>query len=349
MANGFQYWMVYLPAIEPASYLLFVVQELTGNNKLRNYASGSERVLGKPGTTTVFRETQIGKTRHECDPHKVDDCRFWFDKTQELNRHYLSVGGGNSPKTPVETQVVVKSADEAAGILAGRAIRGSRRQLQDYVNSCPDALSEQILRQLPAKDRELKPRIKWVSPLAKEGFREYRDAEFLERVGLGDSASHLASFWPSKGPCWDALGVISDPAGKMKPGVILVEAKSHIAEIFGSGCQATPRSRLKIESAISQVQSWYAVSTGENWLGPLYQFANRIAHLFFLRERLGTPTWLVNLYFTGDPIGPADRAEWEIAVAGVKTQLGLTSLVPGMVEVFLPALYKGEPPSEISS
>jgi hypothetical protein len=36
------------------------------------------------------------------------------------------------------------------------------------------------------------------------------------------------------------------------------------------------------------------------------------------------PEWLVNLYFTGDPIGPADRTAWEREVAPVKTQLGVS-------------------------
>jgi hypothetical protein len=210
--------------------------------------------------------------------------------------------------------------------------------LQDYVNSYPDAISAAILEQLPARLRELKAKIRWVSPLAQEGYREYRDAEFLERVGLRGVAGDLSAFWPTMGPSWDALGVVSDSLGRIKPGVILVEAKSHIAEIYGSGCQASPESLCKIEAAISHARSWCGVSTGENWLGPLYQSANRIAHLYFLHECLRTPAWLVNLYFTGDPIGPADRLAWEREVARVKAQLGLTTPVPNVVEVYLAAL-----------
>jgi hypothetical protein len=206
------------------------------------------------------------------------------------------------------------------------------------VNNYPHVLSEAILLQLPTRIRELRARIKWVSPLAWDGYREYRDSEFLERVGLGGFAKDLTEFWPNMGPSWDALGVISDSIGRMKPGVILVEAKSHIAEIYGSGCQASLESLIKIEAALSHARSWCGVSTGENWLGPLYQSANRIAHLYFLYDRLRTPAWLVNLYFTGDPIGPADRPAWEHEVARVKTQLGVTRPVPNMVEVYLPAL-----------
>jgi len=337
MAFGYRFWMVFLPEIDPHSYLLFV-HNPAGATKLRNYASGQERVVGQPGIEMVFRDTQVGKTRHECDPHKTDDHGFWYQKTQELNCRYLSETGRASPRGPHENQAAAKPRRDTGGVVAGRALRGSQRQLQDYVNSYPDALSDAILQQLPAGVRDLGARIRWVSPLARDSYREYRDAEFLERVGLGGFAGDLADFWPGLGPSWDALGVISDSLGRMKPGVILVEAKSHIAEIYGSGCQASRKSLLKIEAAIGHARSWCGVSTGENWLGPLYQSANRIAHLYLLYERLRTPAWLVNLYFTGDPIGPADRPAWECEVARVKTQLGLTRPVPNVAEVYLPAL-----------
>jgi hypothetical protein len=88
MAFGYRYWMVFLPEIEPHSYLLFV-HNPSGANKLRSYASGKKRVVGQPGAEKVFRDTEVGRTRHECDPHKTDDHGFWYQKTQELNRRYL--------------------------------------------------------------------------------------------------------------------------------------------------------------------------------------------------------------------------------------------------------------------
>lgn len=336
MAFRYRYWTVFLPEIEPNSYLLFV-HNPSGANKLRSYASGREHVVGQPGVESVFRDTEVGRTRHECDPHKTDDHGFWYQKTQEFNRRYLGGADRTSPRLPHEYRAATKPRRNT-GCAEGRALRGSQRQLQDYVNDYPHVLSEAILLQLPARIRELEARISWVSPLAQDGYREYRDAEFLERVGLGGFAKDLAEFWPNMGPSWDALGVIADSIGRMKPGVILVEAKSHIAEIYGSGCQASVDSLIKIEAALSHARSWCGVSTDENWLGPLYQSANRIAHLYFLYDRLRTPAWLVNLYFTGDPIGPADRPAWEREVARVKTQLGVTRPVSNMVEVYLPAL-----------
>jgi len=326
MAFGYRFLMVHLPSIEPNSFLLFV-HNPAGSTKLRNYASGEAVVLGQPSLARVLAETQTPGSRHECDPHRVDDGGFWYQKTRELNQRHLA---GKA--------AVHKVAPPRQRVVEGRALRGSQRQMQDYVNCHPDRLSAAILEQLPARLGQLGAGIRWVSPLESESYREYRDADFLARVGLSEFAKELAGYWPGHGPCWDALGVISDALGKMKPGVILVEAKSHLKEIYGSGCQASPPSRAKIDAALSSAKSWCGVPETQDWLGPLYQSANRIAHLHFFLERLRTPAWLVNLYFTNDPIGPAGRAEWEDEVARVKTSLGLSAPLPNIVEVYLPAL-----------
>jgi hypothetical protein len=68
--------------------------------------------------------------------------------------------------------------------------------------------------------------IQWVSPLAEKKYIEYRDSEFLERVGLGQLAPRLQEFWLQRGPCWDVLAQIEG-------GCLLVEAKSHMPEIYG--------------------------------------------------------------------------------------------------------------------
>ena len=336
MAFGYRYLMVYLPGIDPDSFLLFV-HNPAGSTKLRSYLSGREHVIGqKPPLQMVLRDTRLGSTRHECDAHKTDDPAFWYQKTLELNRRFLGTKPPNTIAAPHTTP-----PKETATQSAGRAARGSQRQLQDYVNIHPDKLSNAVLELLPDRVRELGASIRWVSPLAREDYREYRDAEFLDHIGLGSFARELAEFWPGMGPSWDALGIISDSLGKMKPGVILVEAKSHTREIYGSGCQASPQSRRKIENAIGQARAWCGASGEEDWLGPLYQAANRIAHLYFLREQLRSPTWMVNLYFTGDPICPTDRSMWDLELSNVKTHLGLTGPVPGLTELYLPALNGG--------
>lgn len=77
---------------------------------------------------------------------------------------------------------------------------------------------------------------------------------------------------------------------------------------------------------------------GSDWLGPLCLTANYIAHLFFLSECMHESMWLVNLYFTNDPIQPTSLEEWRHELAGVKRTLGLREQIPNTLEVFLPAL-----------
>jgi hypothetical protein len=73
-----------------------------------------------------------------------------------------------------------------------------------------------------------------------------------------------------------------------------------------------------------------------DWKWPLYQSANRIAHLYFFREILGIEAWLVNIYFTHDPHSPTTRSAWQSGIAQVKKSLG-TAEVPHCADVFLPA------------
>jgi hypothetical protein len=333
MAFGYRYWMVHLPEFEGDSYLLFV-HNPTGSTKLRSYSSGREHVLGQPPVETVFRQTTVGLNRHEVDPHKTDDHGFWWQKTLEMNRRYLQSG----PSRGQASSPAVRNLPRRSGVVAGRAARGSQRQIQEYVNHRPDVLSAAVLNAMPDALRESGARIQWVSPLAREDYREYRDAEFLERIGLSDFAEELADFWPSMGPSWDALGVLSAPGLNRRPVAILVEAKSHIREIYGNGCLASGASLAKIQAAMEEARTWCGSPASGEWLGPLYQSANRIAHLFLLLKKLRAPAWLVNLYLLDDPIGPATRADWEREVTMVKAQLGLTKPVPNMIEVYLPAL-----------
>lgn len=195
---------------------------------------------------------------------------------------------------------------------------------------------------LPPRLRELGAHIRWVSPLAKDDYAEYRDAAFFRAVGLGDFVGELASFWPPGGPSWDALAIISDSDGRIRPCVILVEAKSHIHEIYGSGCQAGPSSRGLIEKALAETKDWCGASMDADWTRPLYQSANRLAHLCFIRKRLQRPAWLVNLYFINDPIGPTDEDAWKVELQKVKASLGLTSNVAFAIDLFLPALTSGD-------
>jgi hypothetical protein len=333
MAFGYEYLMVFLPEVCPSSFLLFV-HNPAGSTKLRDYSSGRECQLGVHLTAEgALSQTEAGLTRFYYDPHRTDGAGvgYWSQVTAELNRRYLSNQAADQLLS-VPVRAHVKSSSP------GRAHRGSQRQLQDYVNQKTEVLNAAILAVLPPRLTELGASIRWVSPLARADYQEYRDGEFLAAIGMPDAESQLGEFWPPMGPCWDALGVISDPDGRLKPGAILVEAKSHISEIYGNGCQAAGAPLYKIDRALAETKEWLRVEGGADWLGPLYQYANRIAHLYFMLKQHGRPAWLLNLYFLNDPIGPTTQEEWQSEIQNVKDSIGLPQRIPNAVDVFLPAL-----------
>jgi len=224
----------------------------------------------------------------------------------------------------------------------GRAYAGSQLQIQIYVNRRAEELSQKIIMGLPSF-ASLGPRIRWVSPLEKDNFAEYQDSTFLKACGFEILTDALRSFWPRGGPVWDALARVEYGEGHTKKGVLLVEAKSHPPEIYGNGCQASTKSRRKIEEALLLAKHWLGIKENIDWTGPLYQSANRMAHLYFFREIVNVPAWLVNIYFINDPHSPTDYKEWQKALTEVKADLGISGLgVPYMTDIFLKAGGRSE-------
>ena len=185
----------------------------------------------------------------------------------------------------------------------GVAYAGSQLQMQIYVNRRSPELSQNVLDALPSL-ASLDVRLNWASPLLKEKCAEYKDRAFLSAVGLEHCYEALRGFWPRRGPVWDALAAVEFDKERELRGVVLVEAKSYPDEVYGPGCQASPRSRKRIETALGQAKRWFGVSGHSDWTGPLYQSANRLAHLYFFREVAGVPAWLVNVYFLNDSHSP---------------------------------------------
>lgn len=214
----------------------------------------------------------------------------------------------------------------------GRAYAGSQRQIQTYVNEHSPALSRGIVECLSLKPTDV---IQWVSPLRSDGYTEYRDADFLRVLGIAGLTIKLHEFWPRGGPCWDALARID---GDGRSGFILVEAKSHVKEIYGNGCGATGQSLLTIQTALDRSKRWFAVESGADWTGGLYQSANRYAHLYFLREIAGVQAHLVNVYFLDAPHSPTGLGEWEPAIERVQRELGIQDHVPFSGKLFLSAM-----------
>jgi hypothetical protein len=107
----------------------------------------------------------------------------------------------------------------------------------------------------------------------------------------------------------------------------------------GSGLTATdPKSRAAIKRALAWTQRRLGVEVDMKiWTGPLYQNANRLATLMWLRDR-GVDAWLVHLLFTGDTNSETTAKQWEDAVASADKTLGLDVVsVPWATHVTLAA------------
>jgi hypothetical protein len=195
------------------------------------------------------------------------------------------------------------------------ASRGSQKWIQVGVNEHP-----KVLRRALQASGALAPRAKveWVSPLA-DRYTEYRDEEFLRRIGIELKARPLQSFWPARGPVWDGLARTSDGE------YLLVEAKARIREMVSPASKATPGSLAKIERALNETRSALAPNSTVNWAGTFYQITNRLSHLYLLRTLNRVPARLVFLYFVGDDDvgGPSSVEEWLGAIRVTEAYLGL--------------------------
>ena len=104
-------------------------------------------------------------------------------------------------------------------------------------------------------------------------------------------------WWPQTGNSmnWDAVGWLGSPENKTP---ILIEAKAHLGELK-SKCGASESSLNQITRALKETGKFISAPFNDTWLDPHYQFTNRLAVLYFLRQRGYTPH-LVNVYFVGD-------------------------------------------------
>lgn len=195
----------------------------------------------------------------------------------------------------------------------------SEHWLRVAVNDVPNRFNAEIIRALRWKGDEV---IEWLSPTTADEFAEYYDEAFLERLGLADLRVPLRSFWPAGGPRWDGLARTTD--GK----VILVEAKAYVEEAVDYRTRASSsESRDQIARALTEAKLAFAANPDSAWDCPFYQYANRLAHLYFLVEKNNVDAYLLFLYFADAPdLRPADRCTveaWHGAIRLTKKSLGL--------------------------
>ena len=198
---------------------------------------------------------------------------------------------------------------------------------------------------------ERTPEVCWVVPSVETDFYEPRDKKMLEELGLKRLAPALADFWPARGPVWDALARCTFAGGL--EAVILAEGKNYPREMYSGGTQAgksgseeTKASRHKIELAIAWTQGQLGLGLDVGrWLDPnesgasLYQTANRLATVIWLRSQ-GIEAWLCHLLYVGDKLHqPTSRASWEEGLHAAEEELGIAGIeIPFAGHAFLEAL-----------
>jgi len=106
--------------------------------------------------------------------------------------------------------------------------------------------------------------------------------------------------------------------------LILVEAKAYIEEGVDYTSRAgRPSSIEKITSALAEAKLAFGADPNAPWHAPFYQYANRLAHLYFLRELNGLDAYLLFLNFADAHPNPCSVAEWEGAIRLTRKCLGL--------------------------
>lgn len=198
----------------------------------------------------------------------------------------------------------------------GPASRGSRKWLQALVNRCPELIEQELAGRLGLGPAE---RVHWLSPLEQDNYKEYRDQAFLDRLAIRPDAPPLASFWPRLGPVWDGL------ARTDRGDLLLVETKAHIAGLIGNPIRAGGRSFAQIYESLEATKRFCRAPAAAEWTGVFYPYANRLAHLYWLRERKRLPAYLLLVCFLNDAEmnGPASQAAWEGALRLMEALLGV--------------------------
>ena len=124
------------------------------------------------------------------------------------------------------------------------------------------------------------------------------------------------------------------------PEALLVEAKAHILELNSSPTRASGKSLQQIRRSLNEVKAYLGSACPHNWSSLLYQYANRLAHLYFLRELNAIDAYLVFVYFISAPDvpKPVSVCEWRAATHVIKEVLGIGenhSLAPFVAEIYV--------------
>lgn len=91
---------------------------------------------------------------------------------------------------------------------------------------------------------------------------------------------------------------------------------------MNSSCWAGEESKKLIKRSLDSTKKYMGIEYERDWLNFYYQYANRLAHLFFLRELNKNPVFLLFNNFLNDPEKPTSQTKWEHSISEVHKKLG---------------------------
>jgi hypothetical protein len=193
--------------------------------------------------------------------------------------------------------------------------KGSQKWIQKLINDQPEHLNSQIRAKLNLSKGE---HIQWLSPLKNDEYSEYRDQEFINLLEVELKKKPLLDFWPQRGPQWDAFG--KSTWGNL----FLVEAKSHIGELISTMKAKDEDSTRTIHNSLQETKRFLGSNAKVDWSCGFYQYTNRLAHLYLLRQNR-LPAYLLFVYFINDfeMKGPTSIHEWKGAIELLHSYLGI--------------------------
>lgn len=203
--------------------------------------------------------------------------------------------------------------------------------LRKLINNNKEILNNYLVESQIVKQNDA---IEWVSPVSEDNFAEYYDEEFLDRLGIDVNTLRvpLKEFWPKSGPRWDGLGRTNTKK------YFLIEAKAHIEETVDYCTLA--KSKLSIDlisSSIDKAQKFYSNNKKAYWQKPFYQYANRLAHLYYLRELNQLNAYLIFIYFCNatDVEKPTNKDEWVGHIRTVEKVFALNSKCKNKINLLI--------------
>lgn len=186
-----------------------------------------------------------------------------------------------------------------------KAEKGSKYWMQEIVNN--DSLKEELGRRLGRES------LKWISPLANDSYDEYQLTENKLKQEIPELENMDFSFWPKRGPEWDAIALSED-----RSELYLFEAKSYKNEMR-KGMGATDKDSIyKIKESMKKTcEEFYENVYDEKiWEGKYYQLGNRLTFLYNMNHEEKLPKVklvLLNIVYdiTHDDSKRTQLEEWK--------------------------------------